>query len=61
MGVCPFALLPRVGILDAEDLRKLNYMPMFFVATAVSMGTALERPRGSISSPTWCSARSSRT
>ena len=46
MGVCLFALLPRVGILDAEDLRKLNYMPMFFVATAVSMGTALEATKG---------------
>jgi sodium-dependent dicarboxylate transporter 2/3/5 len=46
MGVCLFALLPHVGILDAEDLRKLNYMPMFFVATAVSMGAALEATKG---------------
>ncbi len=46
MGVCLFALLPRVGILDAEDLRKLNYMPMFFVATAVSMGDGARGDQG---------------
>jgi solute carrier family 13 (sodium-dependent dicarboxylate transporter), member 2/3/5 len=41
MGVALFALLPRVGILDADDLRRLNYMPVFFVAAAVSMGNVL--------------------
>ena len=46
MGVGLFALLPRVGILQAEDLRKLNYMPVFFVAAAVSMGTVLEVTKG---------------
>jgi anion transporter len=46
MGVCLFALLPHVGILEADDLRTLNYMPMFFVATAVSMGAALEATKG---------------
>ena len=46
MGVALFALLPRVGILEADDLRKLNYMPVFFVAAAVSMGTVLEVTKG---------------
>ena len=46
MGVVLFALLPRVGILEAGDLRKLNYMPVFFVAAAVSMGTVLEVTKG---------------
>ena len=41
MGVALFALLPRVGILEADDLRRLNYMPVFFVAAAVSMGNVL--------------------
>jgi anion transporter len=41
MGVGLFALLPGVGILEAEDLRRLNYMPVFFVAAAVSMGNVL--------------------
>ena len=41
MGVGLFALLPGVGILEADDLRRLNYMPVFFVAAAVSMGNVL--------------------
>jgi di/tricarboxylate transporter len=53
MGVGLFALLPRVGILDIEEMRRLNYLPVFFVAAAVS--TMLERPRGSKSSRTPCS------
>ena len=46
MGVALFALLPRVGILEADDMRKLNYMPVFFVAAAVSMGNVLEATKG---------------
>ena len=46
MGVVMFALLPRVGILEAADLRKLNYMPVFFVAAAISMGNVLEATKG---------------
>jgi di/tricarboxylate transporter len=46
MGVGLFALLPRVGILDIEDMRRLNYLPVFFVAAAVSMGTVLEVTKG---------------
>jgi len=46
MGVALFALLPRVGILDIEDMKRLNYLPVFFVAAAVSMGTVLEATEG---------------
>ena len=46
IGIGLFALLPRVGILATEDLRRLNYLPMFFVATAVSMGVVLEATKG---------------
>src|SRR5438105_4877458 len=46
MGVGLFALLPRVGILDIEEMRRLNYLPVFFVAAAVSMGTVLEATKG---------------
>jgi solute carrier family 13 (sodium-dependent dicarboxylate transporter), member 2/3/5 len=46
MGVGLFALLPGVGILDTEDLRRLNYLPMFFVAAAVSMGVVLAQTKG---------------
>src|SRR5205814_6644156 len=32
--------------LETEDLRRLNYLPMFFVATAVGMGVVLETTKG---------------
>jgi len=46
LGVGLFALLPRVGLLDADDMRTLNYMPVFFVAEAVSMGNVLSITKG---------------
>jgi sodium-dependent dicarboxylate transporter 2/3/5 len=46
MGVGLFALLPRVGILEIEDMKRLNYLPVFFVAAAVSMGTVLSATKG---------------
>jgi solute carrier family 13 (sodium-dependent dicarboxylate transporter), member 2/3/5 len=46
MGVGLFALLPRIGILDIEDMKRLNYLPVFFVAAAVSMGIVLEETKG---------------
>ncbi len=46
LGVGLFALLPRVGVLDAEDMRRVNYMPVFFVAEALSMGSVLEATHG---------------
>jgi anion transporter len=46
LGVGLFALLPRVGILDIEDMKRLNYLPVFFVAAAISMGTVLEETKG---------------
>jgi anion transporter len=41
LGVGLFAVLPRVGVLDMDDLKRLNYLPVFFVAAAVSMGQVL--------------------
>ena len=46
MGVGLFALIPGIGILETEDLRKLNYLPIFFVAAAVSMGSVLAQTKG---------------
>jgi anion transporter len=46
LGVGLAALLPRIGVLDADDMRTLNYMPVFFVAEAVSMGNVLEATKG---------------
>src|SRR6476620_1526289 len=45
LGVGLFALLPRIGILDITEMRRLNYLPVFFVAAAVSMGTVLQVPK----------------
>jgi len=41
LGVGLFAVLPRIGVLDMDDLKRLNYLPVFFVAAAVSMGQVL--------------------
>lgn len=41
IGVGLFAALPRVGVLDQEDLKRFNYLPVFFVAAAISMGDVL--------------------
>jgi solute carrier family 13 (sodium-dependent dicarboxylate transporter), member 2/3/5 len=46
IGAGLFALLPRVGILESEDMRRLNYLPVFFVGAAVSMGAVLEATNG---------------
>jgi solute carrier family 13 (sodium-dependent dicarboxylate transporter), member 2/3/5 len=46
LGVGLFALLPPVGILDEDDMRNVNYMPVFFVAAAISMGNVLEATKG---------------
>jgi anion transporter len=42
IGVGLFALLPHVGILPIEEMRRVNYMPVFFTAAAVSMGSVME-------------------
>jgi len=46
IGVGLFALLPGIGILETEDLRRLNYLPIFFVAAAVSMSDVLAQTKG---------------
>jgi di/tricarboxylate transporter len=46
MGVGLFALLPGVGILQVDDMKRLNYMPIFFVAAALSMAAVLEQTKG---------------
>lgn len=43
IGVGLLAGVPGVGILELEDLKRLNYLPVFFTATAISMGEVLLR------------------
>ena len=41
LGVGLFATLPRLGILDAEDVKGINYLSIIFVAAAISLGEVL--------------------
>ena len=43
IGVGLLAGVRGVGILELEDLQRLNYLPVFFTATAISMGEVLLR------------------
>ena len=47
LGIGLAAVLPRIGVLDVEDVKKVNFLPMFFVASAISMAHVLGRPRRS--------------
>ena len=41
MGVGLLAVLPVLGVLNTEDVRKINFLPVFFVAAAISMSHVL--------------------
>jgi len=45
LGIGLMAALPRIGVLDTEDVKRVNYLPIFFVASAVSMGQVLVATR----------------
>lgn len=40
-GVGLLAVLPGFGVLTVEDIKRINLLPMFFVATVLSMGQVL--------------------
>ncbi len=41
MGVGLLAVMPRIGVLDIEDVRKVNYLIIVFVGAAISTGDIL--------------------
>jgi sodium-dependent dicarboxylate transporter 2/3/5 len=41
MGVGLLAVLPVVGVINTEDVKKINFLPIFFVASAISMSHVL--------------------
>jgi len=41
LGVGLATLLPYVGLLRVEDLKKINYLPVFFVAAALGIANVL--------------------
>jgi sodium-dependent dicarboxylate transporter 2/3/5 len=46
LGIALFAVVPGIGVLTAEDLKRLNYLPVFFTAAAISMGEVLVQTKG---------------
>lgn len=45
LGIGLAAILPRLGVLDTEDVRTMNYLPIFFVAAAVSLSNVLAQTK----------------
>jgi sodium-dependent dicarboxylate transporter 2/3/5 len=41
IGIGLLATVPVLGVLDQEDLKRLNYLPVFFTAAAIGMGNVL--------------------
>jgi len=46
MGIGLAAVVPGIGVLNIEDMKRVNYFPVFFVAAAVSMGEILTTTKG---------------
>ena len=45
LGVGLAAVLPGIGVLTTDDMKRMNYLPVFFVAAAVSMGEVLAQTK----------------
>ena len=45
LGIGLLAVVPGIGVLTIDDLKRLNYLLVFFVAAAVSMGEVLSRTK----------------
>jgi di/tricarboxylate transporter len=41
LGVGLLAIVPVIGVLDTKDVRTINFLPIFFVAAAVSLSNVL--------------------
>ena len=41
IGIGLLATVPGLGVLNQEDLKRLNYLPVFFTAAAIGMGNVL--------------------
>src|SRR6266446_3946768 len=41
VGIGLLAVLPKIGVLRIDDLKRLNYLQVFFIGAAVSMGKVL--------------------
>jgi anion transporter len=45
IGVGLGSVLPRIGVLDVDDVKRVNLLPVFFVASAISMAHVLEHTK----------------
>ena len=41
MGIGLLAIIPVIGVLDTKDVKSINFLPIFFVAAAVSLSNVL--------------------
>ena len=41
IGVGLLAAVPGIGVLETEDLRRMNYLPVLFTGAAISLGNIL--------------------
>jgi di/tricarboxylate transporter len=41
LGIGLLAMMPRIGVLGTDDVRGINYLPIFFVAAAGSLSNVL--------------------
>jgi solute carrier family 13 (sodium-dependent dicarboxylate transporter), member 2/3/5 len=46
LGIGLLSVLPLVGVLQIDDLKRINFLQLFFVAAAVSMGKVLSATKG---------------
>lgn len=46
LGIGLMAVLPGIGVLGMKDVKKVNYVAMFFVGTAASLGQVLVQTKG---------------
>lgn len=45
LGIGLLSVMPRIGVLSTDDVRKINYLPIFFVAAAVSLSNVLAQTK----------------
>jgi di/tricarboxylate transporter len=45
LGIGLLSIVPVIGVLDTKDVRTINFLPIFFVAAAVSLSNVLVQTR----------------
>jgi di/tricarboxylate transporter len=45
LGIGLAAIMPGIGVLDTKDVKSINFLPIFFVAAAVSLSNVLTQTK----------------